>query len=93
MNSPLLKLNTILLSPDVALLSEDSLDECTYVCVENMGMFVKGKPKNYINTARFSCMSKLTFRVREQLVFDAIFFDELTSKGLISSHNCLLNEL
>ncbi|MDD1753789.1 MAG: glycerate dehydrogenase, partial [Methanotrichaceae archaeon] len=49
MNSPLLELQDVLLTPHIAFLSEESIDECTYICVENVRMFVEGRPKNVVN--------------------------------------------
>jgi len=33
----------------IAFLSEESLDECTYMSIENVEMFIKGKPQNVVN--------------------------------------------
>jgi D-3-phosphoglycerate dehydrogenase len=49
-NSPLMYLDNVMLTPHIAFLSEESLEECTYVCVENVEMFVKGKAQNLVNT-------------------------------------------
>ncbi len=49
MNSPLLELDNVLLTPHIAFLSEESIDECTYICIENIEMFLKGKPQNVVN--------------------------------------------
>jgi len=49
MDSPLLKLNNVLLTPHIAFLSERSIDECTRICVENVEMFAKGTPQNVVN--------------------------------------------
>jgi phosphoglycerate dehydrogenase-like enzyme len=49
MDSPLLDLDNVLLTPHIAFLSEESMDECTYVCIENVEMFMKGKPQNVVN--------------------------------------------
>jgi len=49
MESPLMKLDNVILTPHIAFLSEESLEECTYVCVENVEMFVKGKAQNIVN--------------------------------------------
>ncbi len=51
MDSPLLEMHNVLLTPHIAFLSEESLDECTYVSIENIEMFVKGKPQNVVNPA------------------------------------------
>jgi phosphoglycerate dehydrogenase-like enzyme len=49
MDSPLLDLDNVLLTPHIAFLSEESMDECTYVCIENVEMFMKGRPQNVVN--------------------------------------------
>lgn len=49
MNSPLLAMNNVVLTPHIAFLSEESLDECTYISIENVEMFIKGKPQNVVN--------------------------------------------
>ncbi len=49
MDSPLLELDNVLLTPHIAFLSEESVDECTYTCIENIEMFMKGKPRNVVN--------------------------------------------
>jgi len=50
MDSPLLEMNNVVLTPHIAFLSEESIDECTYICIENVEMFVNGKPQNVVNT-------------------------------------------
>jgi len=49
MDSPLLKMDNVVLTPHIAFLSEESLDECTYKSIENVEMFIKGKPQNVVN--------------------------------------------
>lgn len=49
MNSPLLAMNNVVLTPHIAFLSEESLDECTYISIENVEMFTQGKPQNVVN--------------------------------------------
>jgi len=49
LDSPLLELKNVVLTPHIAFLSEKSIDECTYVTVENVEMFAKGKPENVVN--------------------------------------------
>ena len=49
MDSPLMELDNVMLTPHVAFLSEESLEECTYICVENVEMFVKGEVQNVVN--------------------------------------------
>ncbi len=51
MDSPLLEIHNVVLTPHIAFLSEESLDECTYMSVENVEMFTKGKPQNVVNPA------------------------------------------
>ncbi len=48
-DSPLLKMDNVVLTPHIAFLSEESLDECTYMSIENVEMFIKGKPQNVVN--------------------------------------------
>jgi len=50
-DSLLLQMNNVLLTPHIAFLSEESLDECTYICVENVERFLEGKPQNVVNPA------------------------------------------
>jgi D-3-phosphoglycerate dehydrogenase len=49
MDSPLLEMHNVVLTPHIAFLSEESLDECTYISIENVEMFIKGKPQNVVN--------------------------------------------
>jgi phosphoglycerate dehydrogenase-like enzyme len=49
MSSPLIELEDVVLTPHIAFLSEESIDECTYICVENVRMFVDGRPQNVVN--------------------------------------------
>ncbi|BAI61339.1 glycerate dehydrogenase [Methanocella paludicola SANAE] len=51
MDSPLLKLDNVVLTPHIAFLSKESIDECTRVTMENVEMFVKGRPQNVVNQA------------------------------------------
>lgn len=51
MDSPLLEMPNVLLTPHIAFLSEESLDECTYICLENVVRFLEGKPQNVVNPA------------------------------------------
>jgi phosphoglycerate dehydrogenase-like enzyme len=41
-NSPLIELEDVVLTLHIAFLSEESIGECTYICVENVRMFVDG---------------------------------------------------
>jgi phosphoglycerate dehydrogenase-like enzyme len=50
-DSPLLELDNVVLTPHIAFLSKESIDECTRVTVENVEMFVKGRPQNVVNQA------------------------------------------
>ncbi len=47
--SPLMNLDNVVLTPHIAFLTEESIDECTYVCIENIEMFLKGTPQNVVN--------------------------------------------
>jgi phosphoglycerate dehydrogenase-like enzyme len=49
MCSPLLVMDNVVLTPHIAFLSEESLDECTYISIENVETFVKGTPQNIVN--------------------------------------------
>lgn len=44
-------MHNVVLTPHIAFLSEESLDECTYMSIENVEMFTKGKPQNMVNRA------------------------------------------
>ncbi|WP_406661410.1 phosphoglycerate dehydrogenase [Methanolobus sp. ZRKC3] len=48
-DSPLMKLDNVVLTPHIAFLSEESLEECTYICVENVEKFVEDEPQNIVN--------------------------------------------
>lgn len=48
-NDPLTKLENVVLTPHIAFLTEESLEECTYVCVQNVEKFIEGKPQNIVN--------------------------------------------
>ncbi|MBN2487407.1 MAG: glycerate dehydrogenase [Methanosarcinaceae archaeon] len=48
-NSPFLGLDNVLLTPHIAFLSEESLNECTSVTVDNIRKFMEGKPQNVVN--------------------------------------------
>jgi len=48
-NSPLLGSDKVLLTPHIAFLSEESLDECTSVTVDNIRRFLQGNPQNVVN--------------------------------------------
>ena len=49
LNSPLMELENVVLTPHIAFLSKESIDECTDICVENVEMFARGKPQNVVN--------------------------------------------
>ncbi len=48
-DSPLMYLDNVMFTPHIAFLFEESLEECTYVCVENVQMFAKGQAQNIVN--------------------------------------------
>ena len=48
-NSPLLGSGKVLLTPHIAFLSEESLDECTSVTIDNIRLFLQGSPQNVVN--------------------------------------------
>jgi phosphoglycerate dehydrogenase-like enzyme len=49
LNSPLLEFENVALTPHVAFLSNESLKECTRVCIQNVEKFIEGKPQNVVN--------------------------------------------
>jgi D-3-phosphoglycerate dehydrogenase len=49
LDSPLRDLDNVVLTPHIAFLSEESIDECTYICVENVEVFARGTPQNVVN--------------------------------------------
>lgn len=49
LNDPLKALENVVLTPHIAFLTEESLEECTYVCVQNIERFIEGKPQNIVN--------------------------------------------
>ncbi|ADE36806.1 2-hydroxyacid dehydrogenase [Methanohalophilus mahii] len=48
-DSALMELDNVVLTPHIAFLSEESLEECTYICIENVEKFVEGEPQNIVN--------------------------------------------
>jgi D-3-phosphoglycerate dehydrogenase len=50
LNSPLMEFENVTLTPHIAFLSHESLEECTNVCVQNVEKFLEGKPQNAINS-------------------------------------------
>jgi phosphoglycerate dehydrogenase-like enzyme len=54
LDSPLLALDNVVLTPHIAFLSEECIDECTYVCVENVEMVATGHPQNVVNPRRLA---------------------------------------
>lgn len=53
-SDPLTKLENVVLTPHIAFLTEESLEECTYVCIQNIERFVEGKPQNVVNPDVFT---------------------------------------
>ncbi len=49
LNSPLMKLDNLVLTPHIAYLSEETTDKCANILTENVEMFLKGKPQNVVN--------------------------------------------
>ena len=49
-DNPVLEMDNVVLTPHIGFLSEESLDECTYMSIENVEMFTKGKPQNVVNS-------------------------------------------
>ena len=52
-DSPLRSLDNVLLTPHIAFLTEESMDECTYITVQNVERFAAGRPENMVNPAVF----------------------------------------
>ena len=50
LDSPLMEFENVALTPHIAFLSHESLEECTSVCVQNVEKFIEGKPQNAINS-------------------------------------------
>jgi D-3-phosphoglycerate dehydrogenase len=50
LDSPLMEFENVALTPHIAFLSHESLEECTNVCVQNVEKFLEGKPQNAINS-------------------------------------------
>ncbi|HSD58545.1 MAG TPA: NAD(P)-dependent oxidoreductase, partial [Methanotrichaceae archaeon] len=48
-DSPLMKLDNLVLTPHIAYLSEETTDMCADIFTENVEMFLKGKPQNVVN--------------------------------------------
>jgi len=42
-DDPLTKMENVILTPHIVFLSEESLKECTYVCVGNIEKFIVGR--------------------------------------------------
>ena len=49
LNSPLLEMENVVLTPHIAFLSYESLEECARVCIENIEKFIEGKPQNIVH--------------------------------------------
>ena len=45
-----MRFENVALTPHIAFLSHESLEECTSVCVQNVEKFIEGKPQNVINS-------------------------------------------
>ncbi len=50
LDSPLMEFENVALTPHIAFLSHESLEECTNVCVQNVETFLEGKPQNTVNS-------------------------------------------
>ena len=48
-NSPMMNLDNLVLTPHIAFLSEETTDKCASVVAENVEMFLKGTPQNVVN--------------------------------------------
>jgi D-3-phosphoglycerate dehydrogenase len=40
----------VVLTPHIAFLTEESIEECTYLCIKNVEMFLEGKAQNVVNS-------------------------------------------
>jgi len=49
-----LKFENVALTPHVAFLLHESLEECTLVCIENIEKFIEGKLQNIVNPEAIS---------------------------------------
>lgn len=47
--SPLRQLDNVLLTPHIAFLTEESMDECTFTTIRNIEQFAAGRPENVVN--------------------------------------------
>lgn len=47
--SPLRQLDNVLLTPHIAFLTEESMDECTFTTIRNIEQFAAGHPENVVN--------------------------------------------
>ncbi len=48
-DSPMMKLENLVLTPHIAYLSEETTDKCASIVTENVEMFLKGNPQNVVN--------------------------------------------
>ncbi len=48
-DSPLTRMEKVILTPHIAFLTEESLEERTYICVQNVERYIEGKPQNVVN--------------------------------------------
>jgi len=48
-DDPLTELENVVLTPHIAFLTQESLEECTYVCVQNVERFIEGRSQNIVN--------------------------------------------
>lgn len=53
--SPLRRLDNVILTPHIAFLTEESMDECTFTTIQNIERFAAGRPENVVNPEVFSC--------------------------------------
>lgn len=60
LSSPLLEFENVALTPHVAFLSHESLEECANVCVQNVEKFIEGKPQNVVNPEMIITSSRLS---------------------------------
>lgn len=48
-DDPLTTLENVVLTPHIAFLTQEALEECAYVCVRNVEKFIDGEPQNVVN--------------------------------------------
>ncbi len=57
--SPLRQLDNVILTPHIAFLTEESMDECTFITIRNIEQFTAGHPENVVNPEVLSRVAPL----------------------------------